>query len=294
MRSTPRRPSGVPSAPGSRRRWGLLALLAAPLLLSGCTVPSFGAYKSVTKTGQSTFHLWQGFSILAVVIGVFTLVLIAWAALRYRARKGDTEVPRQTQYHLPLEITYTVVPILIVFALFAATVVVENQVTDTPAAATTIKVYAFQWGWQFTYPSGDFTVPSRGFSIVGQTTQTPVMVMPANANTRIVLQSLDVVHGFYIRKFNFSRYALPGVTNIFSFNAVTTGTYFGQCTQLCGLYHSLMWFKVRIVPLPEYQSWLRQELATASLSTGSAAGVAAHLQTQAGVPVKPSIGVGTN
>ena len=265
----------------------LLLLGLAPLVLSGCGVPSFGSYPSATKTGRSTYHLWQGFTIGAIVIGGITLALIVYAAMRYRVKSHDDSVPRQTQYHLPMEITYTVVPILIVFVLFAFTVVVENDVTALPTvpATNTIQVQAFQWGWRFSYP---------GFTIVGQTTQTPVMEMPQGQNVRIVLTSLDVVHGFYIREFNFSRYALPGVINQFTFNAQSTGTFFGQCTQLCGLYHSLMWFKVKVVPPAEYAAWLATNQTKAAQLAASAAGEAVQQQAGGGPSVKPDYGGGTN
>jgi cytochrome c oxidase subunit 2 len=276
----------------SRRAAAIAGAVALSFVLSGCTMPNFGAYKSETKTGQSTFHLWQWFSVGAIVIGGFTLLLIIWAALRYRVRRADGSLPPQTQYHLPLEMTYTVVPIIIVIALFVGTVVVENQVTATPPPATTIYVYATQWGWQFTYPKQDFTVPTPGFSIIGQTTQSPVLEMPMGQDVRIVLQSIDVVHGFYIRKFNFSRYALPGVQNVFTFHAVQTGTFFGQCTQLCGLWHAYMWFRVRVVSPTDYEAFLTNELAQATVSTTFGAKIAASGLVNAGVPVKPYVGAG--
>jgi cytochrome c oxidase subunit 2 len=274
---------------GNRRRrlLGLIALVAAPILLSGCDASNFGAFKSVTSQGRSSFHLWQGFSIVALIIGIPTLALIIWAALRYRARKGDTEVPRQTQYHLPLEITYTIIPILIVIGLFAATVVVEDKVTANPTPSAVVDVNAFQWGWRFTYPG-------HHFSIVGQTTQSPEMVIPENENVRIWLTSSDVVHGFYVRQFNFSRYALPGVINEFTLSPQKTGTFFGQCTQLCGLYHSLMFFRVKVVTPASYQVWLSQEQAAATKATGSAAKLQTGKQTGAGIPIKPAIGGGNN
>jgi len=86
----------------------------AALALAGCTVPAFGAKKGVTRTAQSTYHLWQGFSIGAVVIGAFVIVLVIYAVLRYR-RRSD-EIPPQSQYHIPMEMLYTIVPILIVRA----------------------------------------------------------------------------------------------------------------------------------------------------------------------------------
>ena len=75
----------------------------------------------------------------------------------------------------------------------------------------------------------------------------PQMVVPVGQTVQITLVSDDVIHGFYVRDFNFSRYALPGVTNLFDLNVLHTGTYNGQCTQICGLYHSEMLFSVRAV-----------------------------------------------
>jgi cytochrome c oxidase subunit II len=272
------------SAPKARR--GRVARLwtlpLAALALAGCTVPTFGAAPGVTKQSKDVYHLWQGFSIGAVVIGAFVIALMAWAVLRYR-RKGDT-IPRQTQYQIPLELAYTIIPILIVFGLFVATLVVENPEVSNPTPAATINVNAFQWGWKFTYPGANV-------SVVGQTTQTPTMVMPVNENVRIHLTSTDVVHGFYVKSFNFSRFALPGVNNEFTFYATKTGTYFGQCTQLCGLYHSLMFFKVKVVSASDYQAWLT---ANANPAAANANQNATNQQTSANVPAKSTSSNGVN
>ena len=75
----------------------------------------------------------------------------------------------------------------------------------------------------------------------------PQMVVPVGQTVQITLVSDDVIHGFYVRDFNFSRYALPGVTNFFDLDVLHAGTYNGQCTQICGLYHSEMLFSVRAV-----------------------------------------------
>jgi cytochrome c oxidase subunit 2 len=265
-----------------RRLRRVVALPLAALALSGCTVPSFGASQGVTTSSRSVFHLWQGFSIAAAIIGVFVLLLILWAVLAYR-RKGD-RIPKQSQYHIPLELAYTVVPILIVFGLFAATLVVENKEVANPATKVTINVNAFQWGWKFSYPG------SNAF-VVGQTTQDPVMVMPVDTNVHINLTSTDVIHGFYVKEFNFSRFALPGVKNQFTFRAVNTGTFFVQCTQLCGLYHSLMYFKVKVVSVSDYQKWL------ASFSDNTAAQNQQNVtnqQTSTGVPSKSTSSSGAN
>ena len=231
-----------------RRRLAVVVVALGALLLTGCQLPSFGAFKGSTTQGRATFKLWQGFFIAGLIVGGFVLLLILWAIFRYRRRSDD--MPVQTQYHTLTEIIYTVLPILTVLGLFWATVVVENQVTAVePHPYTTVHVFAFQWGWEFQY--------SNGVKIIGQTTDAPTMVLPSNETVRVYLRSYDVLHGFYVPEFNFSRYASPGYWTSFDLNITHNGVFRGQCTQLCGLYHSLMFFNVRSESPQGYQSWLR-------------------------------------
>ena len=270
----------------SRRRAILLAL-STPLILAGCQLPSFGAYGGVSKTGTDTYKLWQGFSVAAVIIGGFTFLLMIFVIVRYRAKKKDTGLPKQTQYNIPLEIVYTIVPILVVIGLFAATVVVENKVVANPTPQATINVTAFQWGWKFTYPG-------HKAYIVGQTTQTPTMVMPADQDVRINLRSADVVHGFYVPKFNFSRYAQPGLLNVFTFNITKPGLYKGQCAQLCGLYHSLMYFNVKVLPREQYNDWIaKQDASTPAVNAAAQSGAVAG-EINPHVPTRPAQSQGAN
>jgi cytochrome c oxidase subunit II len=257
-------PASTPETPGPRhkrrRRLGATAVALGALLLTGCQLPTFGAYKGATSQARSTYHLWQGFFITSIVVGGFVLLLILWVILRYRHRSD--EMPRQTQYHTLTEISYTVVPILIVIGLFVATVVVENKVTAVePNPPAKVDVYAFQWGWEFAYPNG--------VKIIGQTTDAPTMVIPTGQTVRVTLRSYDVLHGFYVPEFNFSRYAQPGVTNVFDLTVQHSGVYRAQCTQLCGLYHSLMFFNVRAVTPTQYAAWLRAQQALARLNPAS-------------------------
>jgi cytochrome c oxidase subunit 2 len=276
-------PQGATKRGGRWRRVRrFIALPLAALALSGCTVPSFGAHAGATVGSKSVYHLWQGFSIGAVVIGGFVVILFCYAILRFR-RKGDN-IPRQSQYHLPAEVLYTVIPILVVFGLFAATLVVENKEVANPKTNVTVDVNAFQWGWKFTYPG-------TSTSVIGQTTQAPTMVIPVDTNVHINLTSTDVIHGFYVKEFNFSRYALPGVLNQFTIQAVKTGTFFGQCTQLCGLYHSLMFFNVKVVTMPQYTAWLA---STSNAAAAAAAKATTNQQTNTGVPTKPASSHGDN
>ncbi|MBF6556448.1 MAG: cytochrome c oxidase subunit II [Acidimicrobiales bacterium] len=266
---------GTPSAPGSpirtpRRRlprWAALAAIGTPLLLSGCNLyPTYGASRGATKQGQDTFKLYSGMMTTGIIVGGLVGLLILWTLVRYR-RRSD-EMPRQFHENIPIEVLYTAIPILIVAVLFVYTVLTENNVDATvPVNATLgstgkpvvdIRVTAFQWGWRFDYTG--LNVGIAGETTAGPNNHGPQMVVPAGQTVQITLVSDDVVHGFYVRDFNFSRYALPGVTNLFDLTVLHPGTYNGQCTQICGLYHSEMLFSVKAVTPPAFSVWASNEV----------------------------------
>ncbi len=265
----------LPDAPPTRRalrlpklrsrKWVAGGAVLAALLLTGCQLPAFGAYRGDTTQGQDAFKLWQGFFIAGSVVFLIVFFLIVWSVIRYRHRSDA--VPAQTQYHTLFEITYTIVPIVFVLILFGFTFATENNVDAVTSKQVTVNVTAFQWGWEFQYPTYDVKV-------LGVETQDPAMVIPANQTVRIVLKSADVIHGFYVPQFNFSRYAQPGITNQFNLNVLHTGTYRGQCTQFCGLYHSLMFFQVKAVTPAQFQTWVQQQQSSTA-STGTISGAKA-------------------
>jgi len=255
----------------SDRRWRRKALglaVLAPIALAGCSFyPSYGASKGATAQGQDTFKLYSGMMTTGIIVGGIVFLLILWTVLRYR-RRSD-EMPKQFHENIPIEIIYTIVPILIVAVLFAFTVITENKVDATvPLDATTthgqavvdIKVTAFQWGWRFDYPG--LNVGVAGETTNGPNNHGPQMVVPVGQTVQITLVSDDVIHGFYVRDFNFSRYALPGVTNHFDLDVLHAGTYNGQCTQICGLYHSEMLFSVRAVSPAAFRVWAAGQAAS--------------------------------
>jgi cytochrome c oxidase subunit 2 len=251
------------------KRRALLLAVAAPVLLAGCNFyPSYGASRGATQQGQDTFKLYSGMMTAGIVVGGIVFLLILWSIFRYRKRSDA--IPRQFHENIPLEVIYTIVPILIVAVLFAFTVITENKVdatqplnsrvTATGKPVVQIRVTAFQWGWRFDYP--DLNVGVAGETTDGPDNHGPQMVVPVGQTVQITLVSDDVIHGFYVRDFNFSRYALPGVTNHFDLNVLHAGTYDGQCTQICGLYHSEMLFSVRAVSPSQFSAWASDEVDT--------------------------------
>jgi cytochrome c oxidase subunit 2 len=242
--------------------------ITAPVVVGGCGFyPTYGASRGATKQGQDTFKLYSAMMTTGIVVGGLVALLILWTVLRYRKRSD--EMPRQFHESIPIEILYTAIPIIIVGVLFAYTVLTENNVDATvPVNATVastgrpvvnVRVTAFQWGWRFDYPA--LNVGVAGETTQGPNNHGPQMVVPVGQTVQVTLVSDDVIHGFYVRDFNFSRYALPGVTNVFDLDVLNPGTYNGQCTQICGLYHSEMLFSVKAVSPSAFNRWASAEVA---------------------------------
>jgi len=222
--------------------------VAAALALAGCD-STFGQHSPATKQAGSMSDLWRGSVMAALFVGAIVLSLIIFTVLRYR-RRGRDDVPSQRQYIVPLEIVYTVIPIVIVLVLFGFSWVVQDKVdalSDNPDV--TIDVQGFQWQWQFHYRDEDVTV-------TGVPDRRPVMVLPVGETVRLVLTSRDVIHSFYVPSFLFKRDVIPTIKNQFDLYVEKAGTYRGYCAEFCGLSHARMTFTVRAVSKAEYADWV--------------------------------------
>ena len=241
----------------------LWALLLAPLtlLLTGCAkVSGLGFEEGVTSVNDISLSLWQGAWIAGAVVGVFTLILILWPAVFHRAKAGKGEFPKQTQYNVPVEIAYTLIPFIIVAVLFYFTAVKQTEIVEkTTNYKHEILVDGFQWSWQFSYPeAGPKAV------VTGTPANPPTLYVPLGEKVRYTITSNDVVHGFWVPAFMIQMQNLPGVTNYLEFTANKLGTYPGRCNILCGRNHSQMLFSVKVVTPAEYETYLETLKASAA------------------------------
>jgi len=228
-------------------------LVLLTFVLTGCSkVSGLGFEEGVTSVNDESLSLWQGACIAAGVVGVITFILIIWPAIFHRLKKDSPEFPKQTQYNVPVEILYTVIPFLIVAVLFAYTLQKQNVITaKTTGPAHEISVEGIQWSWQFAYPEA-----GTGAVVTGTPAQPPTLYLPQGEKVRFTITSNDVVHGFWIPAFMIQMQNLPGVTNKLEFTANKLGTYPGRCNILCGRNHTQMLFTVKVVTPSEYKSYL--------------------------------------
>jgi cytochrome c oxidase subunit 2 len=241
-----------PQGPSPFRR--LLLLAPALIALTGCSkVSGLGFEENVSSVNDISLSFWQGAWIAAGVVGVITLILIMWPAIFHRKKVGAPEFPKQTQYNVPVEVAYTIIPFIIVAVLFYFTAVKQSEITEKSPSTVSheIGVVGFQWSWQFVYPeAGPKAV------VTGTPAQPPTLVVPLGERVRYTITANDVVHGFWIPAFMIQIQNLPGATNYLEFTANKLGSFPGRCNILCGRNHSQMLFTVKVVTPAEYQSYL--------------------------------------
>lgn len=232
-----------------------LGFFTFPLLLTltGCSqVSGLGFPEGVSSVNDISLSLWQGSWIAAGVVGVFTLILILWPAVFHRAHASKGEFPKQTQYNIPVEIVYTVIPFIIVAVLFYFTAIKQEEIVEkSPNVAHEITVNAFQWSWQFTYPEA-----GEKATVTGSPSKPPTLVVPVGERVRYTITATDVVHGFWIPAFMIQRQNIPGITNSLEFTANKIGEYPGRCNILCGRNHAQMLFTIKVVSQADYQQYL--------------------------------------
>ncbi|MGH3977714.1 MAG: aa3-type cytochrome oxidase subunit II [Pseudonocardiaceae bacterium] len=243
-----------------------VALIAGLVLLAtGCSasdVLAFGWPEGITPQADRMRQLWIWSALAALVVGLVVWGLILWAVVFHRKR-GD-EMPRQTQYNLPLEIVYTVVPFVIVAVLFYFTVTAQNFVqakVDDPGLR--VKVVGFQWNWEFQYlqdePDGQGgfapmrTDAGTPLSTVGSSAVVPLLVVPTERVVEYRIESTDVLHSFFVPEFLFKRDVFPypernDTDHVFQTTVDRQGAFVGRCAELCGTYHSNMNFELRALP----------------------------------------------
>ncbi len=263
-------------------RVGIAGIAAAGmLLLSGCSVNEaffFDMPEAASAEAAIIQNLWNGSWIAAWGVGILTWGLMIWALVAYRRRRIN-EVPEQTKYNIPLEILYTVVPLIMVLGLFWFTAGDQSEIlTLDNDQSQTVNVVGFRWSWAFNYLDEDvyaIGMPADS-QIISEDpaiaeTQISTLVLPVDEKVRFELTSPDVIHSFWVPQFLFKMDVVPGKTNAFELTPDKIGTFSGKCAELCGAYHSQMLFNVKVVERAEFDDYiagLRAAGQTGSIQTG--------------------------
>jgi len=248
----------------NRSRIAAIAVISGiSLLLAGCSPEAQRGFlpdaSGVTNHTDRIIGLWTTSWIVLLAVGVASWGLMAWALIVYRRRKGETGMPAQLRYNLPIETLFTVVPLILVLGFFAFTArdmtAIEAK-TENPDVH--IEVIAKQWSWDFNYVDENTFDSGIQAQVTGTEENVfdtlPTLYLPVNKSVQIDLSSRDVIHSFWVVDFLYKKDMFPGVTNKMYFTPMKEGTYVGKCAELCGEYHSMMLFNVKVVSQAEYDS----------------------------------------
>ena len=205
--------------------------------------------------------------IVLLAVGVVTWGLIIWTAVVYRRRKGQTGLPVQLRYNLPIEMFYTIVPLFLVLGFFAFTARDQAQIEEpTKNPDVQIEVIGKRWAWDFNYVTDDAysTGVQATFNANGSinTDNLPVLYLPVDKTIEIKIESRDVIHSFWVVDFLYKKDMIPGKSNYMYFTPTELGTFQGKCAELCGEYHSLMLFTVKVVSEADYGAYIAEQKAT--------------------------------
>jgi cytochrome c oxidase subunit 2 len=240
---------------------------------TGCSVEDglrFGWPTGITPQAERMRELWTWSTVAALVVGVLVWGLMLWPVVFHRKR--SEELPKQTQYNLPLELIYTAIPFVIILVLFYYAVGAQNFVNHKDAKADLkVEVVAFQWNWEFRYPDAQ-NQQGQPVSTVGSSEVIPLLVVPAQRVVEYHISSKDVLHSFYVPDFLFKRDVFPrpdkNNTDASFQNVIDKpGAFVGRCAELCGVYHAMMNFEVRALDPSMFDDYLDLRKRT-NLATG--------------------------
>ena len=251
-------------AEATRRRPALRRALAIGAIAVGTMAVATGCSESTlntvafidlpdpaTEQAETIRSFWDGAWIAAWAVGILTWGLMIWAFFAYRRKKND-KMPEQTRYNVPIEVLYTVAPLVMIFGLFFFAARDQSELTElTDDYDQTVQVVGFRWSWTFNYVEEDAYE-------IGTPEDFPTLVLPVDERVRFELTSPDVVHSFWVPDWLFKLDVIPGQQNEFEVTPNKVGEFAGKCAELCGTDHSRMLFNVRVVERPEFEAHIAE------------------------------------
>ena len=212
-------------------------------------------------------------TIIIVIITAFVFGLMAWIVIRYNKKRNP--VPSKTTHNTLLEVVWTVVPVIILLIIAVPSFRLLYYTDRVEEADMTLKAIGHQWYWSYEYPDhGDFTFDAlmleddeleEGQPRLLATDE--AVVLPVGAKIRLLTTADDVIHSWAIPAFGVKMDSVPGRVNETWFQINREGTYYGQCSELCGTLHGFMPIMIEAVSQEEFDAWVefaREEFASAN------------------------------
>jgi cytochrome c oxidase subunit 2 len=198
---------------------------------------------------------------IIIAISVFVLFLMIYACVRFRASRNPN--PSKTTHNVAVEVLWTLIPCLILIVMAVPSFKILYKQDTIPKAEVTIKAIGYQWYWGYEYPDENIIFESYMIKEEDLKKNQPRLlavdnevVVPVNKVVKVLITANDVLHAWALPSVGVQRDAVPGRINETWFKAEKVGTYYGQCSELCGIQHAFMPITVRVVSEEDYVEWL--------------------------------------
>ena len=200
---------------------------------------------------------------IIIAITVFVLFLMLYACIRFRASANPN--PSKRTHNVTVEILWTLIPCFILIVMAVPSFKILYKQDTIPKADLTIKAVGYQWYWGYESPDENIIFDSYMIEEKDLRADQPRLlavdnevVVPVNKVVKVLITANDVLHAWALPSFGVKRDAVPGRINETWFKAEKEGTYYGQCSELCGIKHAFMPITVKVVSEEDYQEWLSE------------------------------------
>ncbi|MFM8857638.1 MAG: cytochrome c oxidase subunit II [Actinomycetota bacterium] len=251
---------------GSMRTMRRRSIAAKAALVAGIGVFLGGCAKDAPQdtwqpagpNAEKIDNLQRPIFYVAGIVGLIVFLAVAWVVFRYRDR--GQAIPEQTHGKPALEITLTVIPVLILIGVGVPTIGTIFDLAKTDDTEMVINVTGQQWWWEYDYPANGAN--AEQFGIEQPIVTSGQLVIPENTKGLLRLTSRDVIHSFWIPKLNGKKDSVPGRVHLLRLEGSKPGIYAGQCTEFCGLSHAYMRMETVVLSRPDYDAWVANQLET--------------------------------
>ncbi len=233
--------------------------------------------EGITGISRDTYNLHMIIFIICVLIGIVVYGVLAYSLIKFRKSKGA--VAAKFHHSTKLEVLWTVIPFVILIGMAIPSTQVLTRIYDPSEAELDVLITGYQWRWQYRYLTEEgeevvffsnlatpdeqiYNVADKGENYLLEVDEP--LVLPVNRKVRFLLTSADVIHSWWVPDFAVKKDAVPGFINESWVVAEQTGTYRGQCTELCGQDHGFMPIVVNVVEQDEFDAWLGEKQAAAA------------------------------
>ena len=245
----------------------LALAMSSPSFANKPTPNGYWLQEAATPVMEETIRVHN--IVFWIICGIVAFVTILMAYIMIRFREKANPVPSKTSHHTWLEVIWTIVPVLILLVMVVPSMQLLYMQDDLPETEMTVKAIGNTWNWEYAYPDHE-NVESFVSNPLDKTTAKAqnvpyllatdaALVVPVNTKVKVLVTSVNNMHAWAVPSFGVKMDAVPGIVNETWFEVLKEGTYYGQCSEICGAKHYYMPIEVKAVSKAEFARWVAND-----------------------------------